>query len=118
MYKRQPEVEAEIVIVSLNGSDDIVTFEPATRVTVSEELSATILLPPAAIVLKASEAPPPLAVIVILLFELSVVIDIPEPATKLRACDKLLEVTVSCPETVKLPKANCCEGWSTHEILP
>ena len=82
-----PEVEAEIVIVSLNGSEDIVTFEPATKVTVSEELSATILLPPAAIVLKASEAPPPLAVIVILLFELSVDIDMPEPATKLSAWD-------------------------------
>jgi hypothetical protein len=90
-----PDVEADIVIVSFTGSELIVTLEPATKETVSVELSATILLPPAAIVLKASEAPPPLAVIVILLFELSVVIDIPEPATKLSACDKLLDVTLS-----------------------
>ena len=71
------------------------TFEPATNVSVSDELSATISVPPAFIVLKASETPPPLAVIVILLLLASVVRDIPVPATRFKASDKLPACTVS-----------------------
>ena len=65
-----------MVIVSVFESVLIVTFEPATKVTVSLLLSATISVPPAVIVLKASEAPPPVAVIVILLLLASVVIPV------------------------------------------
>src|SRR6056300_157050 len=92
---------------------------PATNVSLSVVLSAFKDVEPTCIVEKVLlDVPVPVELIVISLLVLSVVMVTPEPATKLNVSERLLAVTVFCPDTLKPPNPYCCVVGVVHDKLP